>query len=523
MSHEESKNHSNKLENVKSDFNTTRFLKNAFANIARGGSSALVTILLPPFLTRLLTKDEYGAWLLILQLSAYVNFLDFGIQTAVGRFIAHTTELKDFQQRDKIASTALAILSGIGFIAFLGLLGLTWHLPQLFSSMPQELHQDAQYTLLLIGGSLAIGLPFSIFSGIFIGLQRYDIPAWIIGFSKLTGSILVVLAAQATHNIIWMGACMSVTTLAASLIQYFAFRKIGSEIKVVSTKISWEAGQEICEYCFGLSIWTVGILLVSGLDTTIVGFFDYKSVAYYTLAVSLTNFVVQLQGAIFSTLMPVAAVLSAREDRIGLGKLLVSSTRYGIILLLLTGIPLIFGAKWIITLWVGVEYATNTAILLQVLVIANILRLIGLPYATLVVAAGQQQLILISPVVEGLTNFIASVMMTSQIGAVGAALGTLGGGGVSIAFHLWYNLPRTTKIIVSQKNLIWDGLFRPMFCFLPSITILFLFAEKGFQLSILASVFAVILSFAMLGKYGIEADERQKLISKFYKNDYLKG
>ena len=36
-----------------------------------------------------MSADSYGAWSLVLQLSAYVGYFDFGIQTAVGRFVAH--------------------------------------------------------------------------------------------------------------------------------------------------------------------------------------------------------------------------------------------------------------------------------------------------------------------------------------------------------------------------------------------------------------------------------------------------
>jgi O-antigen/teichoic acid export membrane protein len=57
-------------------------VKNAFANVCRGGAAALVMLLMPPFLTRILSKDAYGAWLLILQLATYVSLLDFGIQIA---------------------------------------------------------------------------------------------------------------------------------------------------------------------------------------------------------------------------------------------------------------------------------------------------------------------------------------------------------------------------------------------------------------------------------------------------------
>jgi O-antigen/teichoic acid export membrane protein len=490
------------------NFGKMRILKNAFANVARGSTAALI-----------LSQDAYGTLLLILQLSAYVGFLDFGIQTAVGRFVAHTNELQDFKQRDSIVSTSLAILVGSGLLAILGVLTLVWQLPHFFRGMPQELHQDARLALLFVGGSLALSLPFSVFGGVFIGIQRYDVPAWIVGVSKLFGGALAVLLARSTHSIAWMGFGMAITTVGGAFGQYLAYRKIAGNIKILPQLISKDAGQEIISYCFGISVWTLGMLLVSGLDVTIVGIFDYKSVTYYTLAVSLTNFIIQLQSTVFGVLIPSAAILGAREDKEGLGRLLMNSTRYGMLLLLSTGIPLIIGAKWILTLWIGGEYASHTSILLQVLVFANIVRLSGLQYATLVIAIGQQRLILLSPLIEGISNFLLSVVLTSFIGAVGTAFGTMFGAFISIIFHFTYNMHRTTDIPIYRKQLLLSGILTPLTCALPSVvffvTICFL---PDLSASTIAPLLIIvgIISLALLWNIGLKSGERNKLISYIY-------
>jgi O-antigen/teichoic acid export membrane protein len=500
-------------------FGKMRVIKNAFANVARGSAGGLIAILMPPFLTRILAQNEYGTWLLILQLSAYVGFLDFGIQTAVGRFVAHTNELQDFKQRDSIVSTSLAILSGSGLLAILGIATLAWQLPHLFRDMPTALHQEARLTLLFVGGALAFSLPFSVFGGIFIGIQRYDVPAWIIGVSKLFGGALAVLLAQSTHSIAWMGFGMAITTMGGALGQYIAYRKIAGNIKILPRLISKKAGQEITSYCFGMSVWTLGMLLVSGLDVTIVGFFDYKSVAYYTLAVSLTNFIIQLQGTIFGVLMPSAAILGAREDKVGLGELLMNSTRYGVLLLLFTGVPLIIGAKWILTLWVGAEYASHTTILLQVLVFANIVRLSGLPYATLVLAVGQQRLVLLSPLVEGISNFLLSIVLTSFIGALGTAIGTMFGAFISIIFHFAFSMNRTTSILIHRNKLLLSSILTPLTCALPSV-ILFIvisfFPDLNTSILAVAFIVAIVTSLALLWNIGLNSGERNKFISYIY-------
>src|SRR5277367_1719294 len=115
-------------------------VKNAIANIARGTAAALVALAVPPFLTRALPPEQYGAWALVLQLSAYVGYLEFGIQTAVGRFVARGNERSDFEHRDRIVNTALAMLAAAGLLAMLLIALLLVALPVFFRQMPPALY-----------------------------------------------------------------------------------------------------------------------------------------------------------------------------------------------------------------------------------------------------------------------------------------------------------------------------------------------------------------------------------------------
>src|SRR5271154_1457638 len=117
-------------------------LKNAASNVVRGSAAAIVAVFLPPFLTRQMSPDAFGAWSLVLQLSAFVGYLDFGIQTAIGRFIAHTGESGDTEQRDSIASTSLAVLAAAGALGILGSLGLAVLMPHFFRQVPQSFLGD---------------------------------------------------------------------------------------------------------------------------------------------------------------------------------------------------------------------------------------------------------------------------------------------------------------------------------------------------------------------------------------------
>jgi O-antigen/teichoic acid export membrane protein len=488
-------------------------VKSAFANLCRLGLVALVGLMLPPFLTRILSKDAYGTWLLILQLSTYVSFFDLGIQTTVGRFVAHCNELGHTKQRDSAVSTSLAILMGLSGLAMVGISILAWQLPQLFKEMPVEIHQDARLALLFVGYSMALALPFSVFGGIFIGLQRYDVPAWITGISRLLAGTFVVLAANVSHSIVLMAMVMAVVNISAGIWQFLAYRKVAGDIRISHRLVSKRTGVEIAEYCFGLSVWTISMILISGLDTAIIGYFDYKSLVYYVLAASLTNFVVSIQSAIMNVIIPKAAAIGARGDRASLGQMLILTTRYGVIIQILTSLPLILAAKSILTLWVGLSYAIHITPLLQLLVLANFIRCLGSPYSNIAMAVGEQRRIILSPLIEGATNVVVSIVLTRHLGVLGVAIGTIIGGLASIAMHLIYNLPRTVSIQISNYRSLLYAVLKPLLSIIPAIIIYLIYYNLNLSVSLdfAAALLAFMLSCLLLWWCGLLRSERESL------------
>ena len=86
------------------------FSRNAAARLARLFVSSLVGLALPAFLTHHLPVKTYGAWVLILQLSAYVSYLDFGVQTGVAKYVAEHEAKADQEDTERCASVGFAIL-----------------------------------------------------------------------------------------------------------------------------------------------------------------------------------------------------------------------------------------------------------------------------------------------------------------------------------------------------------------------------------------------------------------------------
>src|ERR1700730_12325868 len=154
-----------------------RFAKNAVANLGRGSAAAILALLLPPVLVRHMTAASYAVWVLTLQVVAYVGYLDFGLQTAIGRYSAFANEKKDAKWRDGIFSTAFAGLTVSALLGLLLVAAIAIASSRIFPSVPPALLAPMRMGVLIVGASVALGLPASAWNGVFIGLQRYEVPA----------------------------------------------------------------------------------------------------------------------------------------------------------------------------------------------------------------------------------------------------------------------------------------------------------------------------------------------------------
>jgi O-antigen/teichoic acid export membrane protein len=490
-----------------------RMVENTFANLCRGAAVALTVIVLPPFLTRILSKEAYTTWLLILELSTYVNLLDLGIQTAIGRFVAHYNELGDTKQRNSIISSAVVILVGSGLIALNVVSILAVQLGNIFKDMPVEFQKDARISLLFIGGSLAVSLPFSVFGAVFLGLYRNDVPAWIVGIGKFFTGIFVILIANLTHSIVAMALVVALMTLLTGIWQFIAYKKVvGKSYQISSSIVSKKSLIEIRDSCLALSISTLGALIVSGLDTVIIGFFDYKSIAYYALATTLINFVFGISGAMLNIIVPVASSIGARNEPEKLGELLVSATKYSVVLMIATNLPLLLLSKTVITFWVGSEYSTQTSHLFELLIFANFLRQIGSPYFMIAIGCGEHKKIILSPLIEASVNLFFSLVLAMKIGAAGVVIGTIIGGFFSVGLHFLYNLPRTKKIIVANKIDLITAIFNPVILVSVPLSIAYVLMNNPSG-PIWISLVLIPVSWFILWKYGLNDGDRLSLYS----------
>ena len=100
----------------------------------------------------------------------------------------------DWSKSDRIALLGLLVLAAVA--AFIGLGILAWQLPRIFTAMPVPLYSGARTALLLMGGTFALGLPFSVIHAVFIGLQTNEISTAIVIGNRFVMAAMVAAVAN---------------------------------------------------------------------------------------------------------------------------------------------------------------------------------------------------------------------------------------------------------------------------------------------------------------------------------------
>ncbi len=492
------------------------YSRNVIISAARIGVFACAGVLLPAFLTHRMPTSVFGAWTLILQIAGYVGYLEFGIQIAVAKYVAEFIASGDRDNCHRHASAGVAIT---GATAALGItLSIIFSLvvPRLFPEIPPALAKDVSRGVLLVGCSAALLLGTSAFPGIFLGLQRYAVPTSIAIVSKLLYAVLLTVMVAHGSSLTAMGAGVAILNTATALTQVLAWRWMAGEIRVGVSWLQIAVVKRVLGYCAVLGLWTAGLLIISGLDTTLVGRLDFPETAFYAIAATPLTFLTMTLQAGLNPLMPAASAMSVTRSAQQMGQTLLRSTRYAFLILQVTGLPLFLFGFTILSVWVGPTYARHGLALLRVLVLAHIVRNLCAPYATMVIAVGMQRYATWAGLWEAVVNLSLSILLGIHMGAIGVALGTLAGAVVGVALHFLLSMRHTTRLLsISRRELLRDGLLRSSLSLLPTLALLPVFwrPERVAYTPVYVAVWSVC-SAILFWRTNLTAEERCALSAK---------
>ena len=451
--------------------------RNALANVVRGGANVLVAIAVPPFLAQSLTPERYAAYAILLQAAAYIAYCDFGLHTAIARFVAETNESGDRARRDRVLNAGMVSLAAIAMLAIVAGAGMTFLLPHFYPNANPALIAELRLSLLLLIVPCSLALLGAVSTAILIGLQRSEFATLYVGGSRIVCAAATIVAVRITDSLAVISLVIGVSYLLGACLQFRTARRLTPGWKVSFRSTGGPVRKELFVCCGTLSLWSFAMMMVNGASIFILSYYDFQAVAYYSIASNLVILLAGINNAAFGAFLPATAVLHARSQGRALADLVIRATAVGYWLVLLTALPLLLFGGRLLDLWVGPQYAGRALPILQILILGNAVRLLPNPYSVALIGTGQQRKAFLSPIGEIVANLTVSLAAGALWGAPGVALGVLAGGVAGFAVHIVYNIPRTQEIRMESAQYVRHGLARPIIYSLP------LLAATGYGLA----------------------------------------
>jgi O-antigen/teichoic acid export membrane protein len=351
-----------------------------------------------------------------------------------------------------------------------------------------------------MGCGTAISLPFSAVAAMFVGVERYGIPAVVLGSGRIVQVVVTGLTAYATHDLTKIAVAYVGCLLTMQAAFLFILRKQYPDILGEREAVPRAAIQELLKYCFSLCVWNFSMFLVYGLDAGIVAEIDFKSLAPYALCLNLIALLTGFMGSAFNVLISRAAALEGAGEHEEVGRLLVSSTKISTSLLLAIGCLCPLLARPLFAAWVGPALRDAAMPFLWVLIVANGVRLLLTPYASLLMGAGDHKWASLTALAEGFSNLVASLLLGRIYGAIGVAYGTLVGALVSLTLAIFYTFPRATRIKCPRRAFLLDGFLTPAGKFIPLAIGMIVFERSPGPMTLTAVVIGLLATGFLLAR-----------------------
>lgn len=397
-------------------------------NILVGWLSHALTLLVGLYLVRFvknsLGDSGYGAWIFVNSIAGYSGLLYMGFGAAVCRYSARYYTLKDWPGLNRVLSSIFAIYVFNSLLAIAAAGGFA-AVAQHVSDWEGESLSNVRIVVMLLGLNAAAGLWGSVFCGLLVGIQRYDVRRYIHIGSTVLRLVLTVLVLERWPGLVAMSVAFLLITLIENVAYLVCARWLVPQLQIRRDLIELSALKE----CYSFTAFNV-IAMVSGYlialtDTVVIGCVlgTAATVPYY-IAQRLCQMAQTPFESISEVLLPKAGELHARQDTARLQDLVIKWT--GLSLLLIGGFAIgatYFGER-VLRTWLGPGNEASQPILL-ILVAAQVIALpLRIP-KTILMGMGEVRLPAVLDLVQALANLVLSLVLIQKWGVIGVAWGTL--------------------------------------------------------------------------------------------------
>jgi len=375
-------------------------------------------------IVRGLGVEAYGLYSILGLVVGYLGPLTSPVGDASVKFLAESYGKRDWKALGQTISASLVSQSCVGGLAGIALFVSAGWLSRVVFNISAELMPTAILMFQVGGLGFALNAVLGVVRSILVALQRFDVVNTVnivVGTASTLLVLLLLFLGFGLREVIFLRL---LTSIAGILI-----------FVVLSVRllpgINWFSRPDrlLLTGIFGFGFWILinqlaSILTFQAGKTVIAISFNTALLAYFsipnTLARHLHTFASRLSRAFF----PVSAELLAVGE---LDRLQILYTRaMRLLLFLIGGMAVAFVAlgPLLLRYWLGQEFELRSSSVLAWLAVWGLWASLGSIPNAVAKGSGHPEISGVAAIFFGLTNLVATVLMTRWFGLVGAAMGS---------------------------------------------------------------------------------------------------
>jgi len=327
--------------------------------------------------------DRFGLLSLIWVVLAYFNLFDLGLGRAAIKYLAEAFGRSEEQEIPKILWTAVVIQLCLGLVGTFVLLSVTPLLVEHILNTPPELLGEAKAAFRILSVSLPVVMVSSSFFGVLEATQRFDLANAVkLPYSSLSFllPLLGVFLGFRLPGIIGFILVSRVFGLLTLIVLVFrtlpGLWKFSPDLDCFRRLFTYGAWLTVTN--------TIGPILVHIDRFLIASLSSMAAVAYYTAPFEAVTKIWIISFSFTTTLFPAFSSFKGNQDHEKLGIYFAHSVKCMLLAIGPIVIILLLFAEQLLQLWLGTDFAVQSATVLQILAVGVLINSLGqIPYVLL--------------------------------------------------------------------------------------------------------------------------------------------
>jgi len=407
----------------------------SYANTAVGVICNFVAV---PLYLRFLGREEYGLWLAVSGVVAYLGLLNLGVVQTTSTLVGTSVTAGDTVHASRVLATGFWTFARVSLVAAVGVLLVSPALPwKALIKGSQALQGEGRTVLILCALGFLAELPTGVFGGALRAVGQIRLQQRNAAFQNV-GRVSVALAYLGMGGgLRGLVVALSAVNMAVGILNYRDLRRTVEGIRVSPRLRDPSLARTMRAPSFFFLLLQVSSAIAFSADALVVSsHLGTASVAPYGIAQRLTFIALGLVMAVGSNYGPFFLDAYSKADTARLRALFVQATRASLALAAAAALSLLLVGPSFIRWWVGASNYVGFFPFSMMVLLMFVQMTLG-PADALLTITANHRLYAVAGAWEAALSLGLSLWLVRPLGVGGVALGTiiarmLGAGPVSL-------------------------------------------------------------------------------------------